>query len=239
MIQSDAVNMAVRVRVGASTRIRLFCLPYAGGGASVFREWPAELPSVIDVCPVRLPGREDRMGEPLHTSLSTLVDEVAAAVCRSLDQPFAVFGHSMGALVAFELTRELRRRGAPLPQWLFVAGCRAPHRQTSSGLSGLPDQRFVEAINLKYGGGIPDAILSAPELLELLLPVVRADISLVDSYSHRQESPLDCPIAGFGGISDPTVGHDDLLAWREHTAAQFECDMLPGGHFFVKDSSAA
>jgi surfactin synthase thioesterase subunit len=235
--RDDAVNRAIRPSGGPATRIRLFCLPYAGGGASVFREWPAGLPRAVDVCPVRLPGREDRIGEPSHTSMSRLVDEVAAAMRPLLDRPFALFGHSMGALIAFELARELRRRGSE-PEWLFVSGCCAPHRQTSTGLTGLPDERFVEALNRKYGG-IPDAILNAPELLEFLLPVVRADLSLVDSYDHRAEPPLECPISGFGGVVDPTVGHDDLVAWREHTVGRFECEMLPGGHFFVKDSSAA
>jgi medium-chain acyl-[acyl-carrier-protein] hydrolase len=237
MIESDAVHKAIRARGDAATRVRLFCLPYAGGGASMFREWPAALPTAIDVCPVRLPGREDRMAERSHTSLAALIDEVADAVGPFADRPFALFGHSMGALVAFELARELRRRGAA-PRWLFVSGCRAPHRQTSSGLSGLPDERFVDGLNQKYGG-IPDAILNEPELLEFFLPIVRADLSLVDGYRHREEQPLDCPISGFGGAADPNVGHDDLVAWREHTAARFEYEVLPGGHFFVRDSSAA
>ena len=211
----DALNLASRARGGAATRVRLFCLPYAGGGASMFRDWPAALPRALDLRPVRLPGREDRLREPPHTSLPALVDEVAGAIGPLLDWRFALFGHSMGALVAFELAREVRRRGAA-PQWLFVAGCRAPHRLAPSGLSGLPDARFVSALNLKYGG-IPDAFLNAPELLEFFLPVVRADLSLVDSYCYQPEPPLDCPISGFGGIDDPNVGRDELRAWREHT----------------------
>ena len=236
LVGGGSAHGAIRGGSNPAARLRLFCLPYAGGGASLFREWAGTLPPAIHVCPVQLPGREDRIRDRPHTSLEALVDELTAAVLPHLDRPYAVFGHSMGGLIAFELACELRRRGVA-PLWLFVSACRAPHRQVSRiELSMLPDAAFVEGVQRKYGG-IPEAVLRTPELLEFLMPVLRADLSIVETYSDRREPPLPCAISAFGGIEDSTLSHDELLAWRERTVGPFECRMLPGGHFFVRDSA--
>lgn len=235
LVSDGARARAIRDRSNPAARLRLFCLAHAGGGASLFRPWPAALPPAIQVCPVQLPGREERFLEQPHTSLTALVDELTAAVLPHLDRPFALFGHSMGALIAFELARELRRRRVE-PVWFFVSACRAPHRQSSSvQLSTLPDSAFMESVQRKYGG-IPSQLLEEPELLERFIPVLRADLSIVETYSYRREPPLECATLSVGGVDDSTVPEEDLLAWREHTAGRFECQMLAGGHFFVKDS---
>lgn len=229
---------AVHASDGPATAVRLFCLPYAGGGASLFKPWAGLLPPAIQVCPIQLPGREERLGERLHTSLPRVVDELVPALLPLVDRRFALFGHSMGAVVAFELARELRRLGAP-PAWLFVAACRAPHRQAESTtrLSVLSDSMLVDAVQRKYGG-IPDAVLQEPELLALLVPVLRADLSVFENYHYREEPSLECPISAFGGVHDRAVAEQDLWTWKEQTVGSFECRMLPGSHFFVKDSRA-
>jgi medium-chain acyl-[acyl-carrier-protein] hydrolase len=231
---SGAASKAVH----AGAALRLFCDPYAGGGASLYRPWTALLQSAIQVCPVQLPGRVERFREQPHTTLHGAVNELAAGVMPLVDRPFALFGHSMGASIAFELARELRRRGAS-PAWLFVGGSRAPQRPAPAGcLSALPEQVFVDAVQRKYGG-IPAAILQTPELLQLLLPVLRADLTMIETYRYRDEPPLECPITVFGGLDDDTVTPDELRAWQEQTVGPFEYTTLPGGHFFVKESRAA
>src|SRR5438034_8696457 len=232
-----SASRAIRVCDSPAARVRLFCLPYAGGGASVFRPWTNLLPPAIQVCPVQLPGREERLREPPYTSLTAAVDDLIPELLPLVDRTFALFGHSMGGAVAFELARELRRRGSS-PAWLFVGASRAPHRQAATPkLSALSDPLLVETVQQKYGG-IPEAIRRTPELTDLLVPVLRADLSVLDSYRYCAEPPLPCPISSFGGVDDRAIPQDDLLAWREHTAGSFEFQLLPGTHFFVKDSRA-
>lgn len=216
--------------------LRLFCFPHAGVGASAYRAWPDLLPKAeIGVCPVQLPGRENRLGEPAARDVGQLVDALFSEVADRLDRPFALFGHSLGALVAFEFARLLRDRGAPLPVHLFVSGRIAPQlADPREKLNDLPDAGL--RARLAELGGIPSAVLDDPDLLTLLLPLLRADLAVNENYRYRPGPPLPVPITAFGGARDPKVSAVELRAWAEQTSGQFTDRMLPGGHFFVQES---
>ncbi|MFO1431955.1 MAG: alpha/beta fold hydrolase [Candidatus Competibacteraceae bacterium] len=212
--------------------LRLFCFPYAGGGAQVFHAWRRLLPPTIEVCPVQLPGRGSRIGEPAFTDLSPLIEVLGKALLPWLDRPFAFFGYSMGAVLAFELTRWLRRAGRSQPVHLIVAAHGAPHLpRTCAPISRLSRQEFLEGV-LRYNG-IAAELLAEEELMELMLPTLRADFSLLESYSYYSEPPLACSITAFGGWQDASVGFDQLQAWEAETATSFFLHMFPGDHFFL------
>jgi medium-chain acyl-[acyl-carrier-protein] hydrolase len=211
--------------------VTLFCLPFAGGGASMFREWPAGLPAGIEVCPVLLPGREGRFGEPAIGDLDALVDPLLEGLLPHLEGPFALFGHSMGGLIAFEVADRLRRRGVT-PAWFFASGVRAPHlpRRPDPRYT-LPDDQFLAAV--RQLNGTPPELLDNPEIMSLMLPTLRTDFQLAETYRYRARPPLECPVATFGGRDDPEVPREDLEAWRQQAAGHFEMHLLPGDHFFI------
>lgn len=213
-----------------AARGRLFCLPYAGGGAAAFRDWPPALPG-LEIVLVRLPGRESRFAEPPLARIEPLVDELAVAVAPRLDRPFALFGHSMGALVAFELARRLRRDALPQPSRLFVSASRAPQLRAGSVTVSQDEDELVS--RLLGLGGTPPEVLANEELLGLLLPALRADFALVDAYAYGGEPPLDCPIHAFSSAEDPHATVGEVDAWRAQTRAEFVHEVLSGNHFFV------
>ncbi|MBB4637945.1 thioesterase II family protein [Longimicrobium terrae] len=226
-----------RPRPNPRARLRLFCLAHAGGGASAFRGWADALPAEVEVCPVQLPGRENRIGEPAITRMEPLIDALLPAVAPYLDLPFALFGHSNGALIAFELARRLRAEGRPGPVHLFASGRRAPDR--SSGrepTSHLPDAEFLA--DLHRLGGLPDALLQHQELISLLLPTLRADVALNECYVFGEQEPLDCPITAYIGLADSKATNDQVQAWGRHTRAPFVIRGFPGGHFFLQEGRA-
>ena len=219
-------------------RRRLFCLPYAGGAASVYRSWAEMLPADVEVCPVQLPGRGSRFREAPFRKVADLIPALAEGLLPLMDLPFALFGHSMGAVVAFELARELRRRGATAPVLLALSGHQAPQRPDSEPpFSHLPDAEFLEEVQRRYDG-IPPEVLAEEELLQLLLPVLRADIQVLETYAYAKEPPLDCPISCFGGEGDRHVSLADLEAWRDETCGPLRVRTFPGGHFFVESARA-
>lgn len=221
-----------RPRPAPGARLRLFCIPHAGGGASAYRGWADALPPEVEVCPVQLPGRENRMAEPAIDRLEPLVEALAEAVGRWSDLPFAVFGHSNGALIAFELARHLRAREARQMAHLFASGRRAPHLpQRTPFLHALPDDAFVREVRAL--GGTPEEVLAHPELLRLLIPLLRADIALNETYAFRDEPPLDLPLTAYGGIADEKAHRDELEGWARHTARAFVLRLFPGDHFFL------
>lgn len=212
-------------------KVRLFCFPYAGGGASIYRVWPDALPH-LDICAIQPPGRETRTREQPFTRLDPLVDAAVEAILPLLDQPFAFFGYSLGAYVAFEAARRLRARGAPLPVRLFLAACPAPQvpRRTPP-IHELPDTELIREI-ANYAGTSTE-VLQHQELMALLLPLLRADFCVHETYASPREPPLDVPLSILGGLDDDDVTREDLDAWREHTTKAFMLRMFPGNHFFL------
>jgi medium-chain acyl-[acyl-carrier-protein] hydrolase len=218
--------------VNPRARLRMFCFPYAGGGASAYRGWAASLPATVEVCPVQLPGREGRLREPPFTRPSPLIQATADALEPYLDMPFVFFGHSMGGMISFELTRELRRRGKKQPLHLFVSGRRAPHLPArEEPIHDLPEPEFI--VKLRELNGTPEEVLQHAELMKLLTPVLRADFAVNETYEFTAEEPLDLGLSAFGGLGDVDVTREDVDAWRQHAKGRFRLRMLPGDHFFL------
>jgi surfactin synthase thioesterase subunit len=230
-------HLAMCQKPNPRARLRLFCFPFAGGRASVFNSWVDELPldvrRQIELYSVRLPGREASRKEGLLSQLSPLLDVLAPIICSYLTLPFVFFGHSMGALISFELARRLRRQRVPGPVHMVVSGHRAPQlRDPHPPIHQLPDLEFLAKVrNL---GGTPEEVLQKPELMELLLPVIRADLAICEGYAYRTEEPLDCSITAFGGTDDGRVSRRELSAWHTQTSKSFFLRMFPGGHFFIQ-----
>lgn len=215
-------------------RVRLFCLPYAGAGAAAFYGWPEELAqrTDVEVLPIRLPGRETRLLEPPHLEFARLT----AGIEPWLDRPYALYGHSVGARLAFDLAQELRRRGWPLPSLLCVSGCPAPQLPvTTPEDSQLNDDAFLQRV---LGiGGMSTAVLENPELRDLVLPALRADFEYVDTYRYRPEPPLHLLLHALGGDRDPEAPVDSVEAWRSQTSVEFRCSVLDGDHFFIHSAA--
>jgi medium-chain acyl-[acyl-carrier-protein] hydrolase len=213
---------------------RIFCFPYAGAGASVFRNWSNKFSPDIEIYFIQLPGREGRMREPLFTKLAPLVKTLAKVLLPYLDLPFTFFGHSMGALVSFEVALLLRRNYNISPKHLFVSGRQAPQiRKQNPPIHQLPDNLFIE--ELRRYNGTPEAILQNLELLSLFLPILRADFAINDTYVYSSDTPLICPITAFGGLQDWGVSRGDIAAWQCQTSSNFSMYMFPGDHFFLKN----
>lgn len=217
----------------AAPRLRLVAFPFAGGGASVFRLWPELLPADIELCAVQLPGRETRFKELGFVRMTELARSAADALQPLTDRPIVLFGHSMGALAAFELAREWRRRGVPAPQRLIVSGHAAPHRPARGrALHALSDDAFRS--ELRRLNGTPEGVLENEELFQAFLPTLRADFAVCETYTCADEAPLDLPIVAVAGIGDPRANFDDLDAWRIHTRSGFSLRLHPGDHFYLQ-----
>jgi surfactin synthase thioesterase subunit len=243
--QDRIASTWVRVpRPNPTARLRLFCFPYGGGGASLFREWAEGLPSWIEVCPIQLPSREDRIRAPAVDRLDVLVEALWEAMRGRLDVPFALYGCSMGALIAYELTRVLSKRHDVVPVHVFFAAFGAPNRKSAllERLGALvPDEPgpMDELLQAIAGAGLVESrILGDAALMSALWPVLvlRADFRLVSGYVHEDGLPLDVPITVFGDEMDGDIRRDDLVAWAVLTNASFRIDMLPGGHLFMNSA---
>lgn len=231
----QANGWLVKPKPNPQATLRLFCFPYSGAGASVYYKWADVLPNTLEVCAVQLPGRETRLTEPLFNHLEPLTEELAAALLPALQGPFAFFGHSMGALISYELTRYLRRQGGPQPQHLLVSGHTAPQLpDREPPIHALPEPAFLE--KLRELDGTPEAVLEHPELRELLLPILRADFSVCETYAFSDSAPLACAIAAFGGLQDAYVSREQLAAWQALTRGPFSLRMFPGGHFYLNQN---
>ena len=223
-------------RPAGTTRLRLFCFPFAGGGASTFRTWPALVPDHVEVCAVQLPGRETRLNEARFTNLSDAVGPVLAAMRPYLDVPCALFGHSLGAALAYEVAVALSA-SPPGPVHLFVSGRGGPSlgAETTHTFC-LPEEDFIR--HVKAYGGLPDAVLANAELRAVFLPLLRDDIRLIDTYLPTREGVLACPITAFAGSGDPCVGPAALEAWGRSTDSAFRVRLVAGGHFYLRDHGA-
>jgi medium-chain acyl-[acyl-carrier-protein] hydrolase len=213
--------------------IRFFCFPHAGGGPAAFSRWAAALPPQIEYCAIRLPGRETRLREKPFTHIEPLVHELTDALEPLLDKDFVFYGHSMGSLVAFETARELRRRGHPLPLHFIVSARRALYLPNpDADLYQMPAAQLLGQLHERYGG-IPIELLKDRELLNLFIPTLRADVTVLGTYNYADEAPLDCPISVFGGLKDHAVSRSDLEGWATLTSKTFDLQMLDGNHFFI------
>jgi medium-chain acyl-[acyl-carrier-protein] hydrolase len=231
---ADAARWFMTRGENPRARLNLFCFPYAGGGAQIFRNWQAAFPAAagVQVWPVQYPGRGTRLRERPFTDWGALVEELAEAVLPLTDKPFAFFGHSMGATLAFELARLLRARRGAEPRHLFISGRRAPQVPDSEAPTyGLPDDEFIA--ELRRLNGTPAELLEHPELMQLMLPVIRADFSLTQTYAHTPQPPLSCPFSVFGGLRDVDVTREHLEGWCEHTTGPCSLRMFDGDHFFL------
>lgn len=223
----------VRYRPASASRVRLFCFPYAGGGAAIYRPWSQALAAHVDVCALQLPGRETRIREHPVSSMDAIVDAAVQHMRTQLDLPFALFGHSMGSVIAFEVARRLNAEGLPSPMHVWLSARRAPGIvDPDPPLSQLDDDRFVEALDRRYGG-IPAEVRADRELMALLLPGLRGDIAALESHVLQAEPRLDCPLTVLGGSADPRAPINQLDAWRTATTGAFRIRIFDGGHFYI------
>jgi len=198
----------------------------------VFAGWPRELPPEIEVCAVQLPGRQNRLSEPPVDQWLPLLDALDKALAPYLDLPFAVFGHSVGGLIGFEWSRRAYRERRLRPVCLFASACAAPHlARGDDPVHELPDEEFIA--RLQELGGLPEELMADPEMRAMLLPIMRADCKLSDTYPFKPAEALASPIFALGGEDDASVPRDRIEPWREHTAGTFALESVPGGHFFI------
>jgi len=215
--------------------IRLFCIPHAGAGASAFVAWRDGFPDWIEVCPVQLPGRENRYGEPLPDDIRTLAAVLAEALKPLLDRPVALFGHSMGAMIAYELAAHWAAEGGPVPRHLFLSGCLPPHRmERLNPPAGEEDAELLDL--LRSYNGMDPALLGAEEFVRFILPVFRQDLRLVDSFArHPDRPPLSCPVTVCSGIADPIVDPELAAEWETYAGGGFQLRLFDGDHFYLRD----
>ncbi|HWO18854.1 MAG TPA: alpha/beta fold hydrolase [Kofleriaceae bacterium] len=213
-------------------RARLLCLPYAGGGATVFHAWPDELPADIEVRVLQLPGRQDRLGEPTLSSIDAIVDKVLPMIAALPRAPLVLYGHSFGGLLGFELARRIQRSGMPPVELLVIGARRAPHLPARLvDLHGLPDAPFAEALHQRYG--MPRVVIDTPDLLELVLPSARADLTAVETHVYAPGEPLGTPVVVLRGLRDTSLELSEVEGWRELVAGPVEIREVDAGHFFV------
>lgn len=223
-------------RPNPEAKVRLFCFPYAGGGALSFRTWQdSKLLTPIEICPVELPGRGNRVNEMPITQLIPLVQSARDGLLPYLDFPFMFFGHSMGAMIAFELARLFRAEGRIGPRHLFVSACRAPQfAHTEPVTYDYPDKEFKE--ELRRLKGTPEVVLNQSELMQFMLPLLRADFTVTQTYQYQSDQALECGITVYGGLEDEEVSREYLDGWREHTSGLYKLRIFPGDHFFLSTS---
>ena len=230
-----ASSWILRTHPRSAPKHRIFCFPFAGGGASLFRTWSDLLPNEIEVCGIQPPGREMRMREDPLTRMSDVADQALEAMRPLLELPFSLYGHSLGALTAFEVAHRLQESDGSDAAHLFVSARRAPDLPNNAPpIHALSMQQFMNALRLRYQG-IPKFVFEDKGMREMFFPVLRADMEILETYACADRARLQCPITTFGGASDQHASAAELEAWRIHTAGDFAQHTLPGGHFFVRE----
>lgn len=230
----SSVWFRARRREGRAS-LTLVCLPHAGGGASMFKNWQTRLPVAVDVFAVQYPGHEGRWGGALCSDASEIVEPLTRAVETEVETAYALFGHSLGALVAFEVARAMRRRGGREPVHLFVSGSRAPDAPGERPPLHTSDDAELQLYLCRLGG-LPDEVVRHPDLLRSVLPMVRVGLRMYETFPYTSEVPLGCPITALAGDRDGEVSREQLAAWARHTTSGFRLEWFPGGHFFVSSA---
>lgn len=218
-----------------TARFRLFCLANAGGSAVLYRDWAFAFPASMDICPVELPGRGMRLAEPRFTSLEPLVASLHDELRPYFDIPFAFLGHSMGGLLSYELAARLEREGQTQPALIFVSAHRAPHLPPKTADTYLVDNQQLLS-KLKKLGGTPHQVLENNSLMEMMLPIVRDDFAVCDTYTYAAKPALNCPIVALAGLHDGHVTQAEMKAWQQHTQHHFALHMFPGDHFYINSA---
>lgn len=222
-----------RLAVRADRRIRLICFHHAGGSAAAFQDWPPLLDESIEPVAVQLPGRENRFTERPYSDIGRLVDRLVEVLAPALGEPFACFGHSMGARVALAFAQRLHALGHHTPEMLLVAGSPGPSLSVEVPGWDRTDEELTRYV--RDGGGVPPEVLANTDLLEMMLPTIRADLTAVATWPYQRVPPLPCHLRAFAGTSDDYASPDRMRAWERETAASFALEVLPGGHFFPRD----
>lgn len=214
----------------------LLCFHHAGGGSALFRGWKDALGPDITVCPVVLPGRERRVRERRFTDLVTLVEDLAAELEPFLRRPHAFFGHSMGALIAYQLTAVRQAHGLRPPAALVVSACAAPHLPAARMFGDVPDDEGLLRMLIDIGG-VPPELLARPDWMRVALPVIRDDLAICAS-NPRHTVELDCPVHVFGGTEDRLVAPGELSGWQQLAGNDIGPHLFDGGHFYLKEHAA-
>lgn len=229
-----------RLKESPEGGVRLLCFPFAGVGPSAFRGWGTALGGEVEVFVAQLPGREGRFREEPLVSIPAIVSELQRAIGPLIDRPYALFGHSLGGLVAFELARSLAVRGCAPPRALFVSASPPPQLPyPHPPLRHLDDAEFLNALDARYAGSVPQLVMDDPELREVFVPALRADITALESYVHQPSGPITCDISVFGGTADATIDLRTLGAWRDLTSGAFRLRMISGPHLFLQSARDA
>jgi medium-chain acyl-[acyl-carrier-protein] hydrolase len=216
---------------------RLFCFPFAGGSPAVFSGWGQQLGPEIEVFAAHPRGRGMRFRERPDTMVQGMVEDFLSVVETHLDLPYVFYGHSLGGLIAFEITRQLQARGLRLPERLILGASAPPHLGLiHEAIHHLPDPEFIVALQERYAG-IPQEVLREPELLAMFLPALKADFTAYELYRFAETAPVNCPISVFAGESDPGIRPSMLEQWARHTSQAFSCDVVAGDHFFLVESA--
>lgn len=232
---NDAQNPWLKIKnTNLSPKVRLFCIPFAGAGASAFTGWQKHLNADIELISVQLPGRENRFSEPALSNMSELLRELEKVIFPYTTQPWAIFGHSMGAAIGYQLVNQLIEHGFTPPVRLFVSAKTPPHLSTNAQfIAELPDKELIQALSNRYGADISGG---QQELLELMLPTLRADFTLVEGTFGAVNTPLPCPITAFNGSNDHSVSADKMSQWCKYTANTFEQVEINGPHFYLQSA---
>lgn len=219
----------------SSAKLKLICLPFAGGSSQAYRSWVSIMPPTVELIAVELPGRGTRLNEPLISHLPTMVKQLAQGILPELDRPFALFGHSMGTSIGFELTQFLLKQYNTAPEHLFFSGRPAPHlNEREEPIHQLDDKAFIE--KLRSFEGTPSEVLDHEELMAFMLPIIRADFTMIETHVWDTYPPFNIPLTVFGGLNDESARRDELIAWKNYTTGSFNVRMFPGGHFYLQQS---
>ncbi|MEM9103882.1 MAG: thioesterase domain-containing protein, partial [Pseudomonadota bacterium] len=223
--------------VRPQARLRLFCFPYAAGNASTYLGWIEYLPEDVELVVVQPPGRANRIAETPINTMPDMVKQVADEMEALLDKPYCLFGHSLGSRVAFEVMLLARSKGWPMPRHYIASGSSAPHVcREHKHVSHLTDEEFIEGL-MRFDGPI-EKIISNQELVELFLPLLRADFNIADTYSKQPGVPLNVPFTVLGGCNDEDAMPHELPSWNQHFSREGQIVLFEGNHFFIESAQS-